>query len=121
MGNNIKMLRQERGWTQAELGKRLEVKDSAISKYENGSLQLSGDLLMRLADIFGVSTDFILGRTVLRTYDNTSMQPGIIAELLTKGELELIQGWNELSPADQARISDYVSILQKAASSEKNN
>ncbi len=114
--NNIKLLRQERGWTQAELGRRLNVKDSAISKYENGSLQLSGELLNQLADIFGVSTDFILGRTKYRTYDGTSFEVPKIIELLSSGDLEMITGWKELSPENQARLADYAKILQAAES-----
>ncbi|WP_417147732.1 helix-turn-helix domain-containing protein [Ruminococcus sp.] len=118
--NNIKILRQERGWTQAELGQRLKVKDSAISKYENGSLQLSGDLLVQLADIFGVSTDYILGRTKYRTYEGTSFEVPKIIDLLSRGDMEMISNWAELSPENQARIADYAKILQKAEAADKN-
>lgn len=118
--NNIKVLRQERGWTQAELGQRLKVKDSAISKYENGSLQLSGDLLVQLADIFGVSTDYILGRTKYRTYEGTSFEVPKIIDLLSRGDMEMISNWAELSPENQARIADYAKILQKAEAADKN-
>ena len=119
-GSTIKVLRQERGWTQAELGQRLKVKDSAISKYENGSLQLSGDLLVQLADIFGVSTDYILGRTKYRTYEGTSFEVPKIIDLLSRGDMEMISNWAELSPENQARIADYAKILQKAEAADKN-
>ena len=118
--NNIKVLRQERGFTQAELGQRLIVKDSAISKYENGSLQLSGDLLVQLADIFGVSTDYILGRTKYRTYEGTSFEVPKIIDLLSRGDMEMISNWADLSPENQARIADYAKILQKAEAADKN-
>lgn len=108
------------GWTQAELGQRLKVKDSAISKYENGSLQLSGDLLVQLADIFGVSTDYILGRTKYRTYEGTSFEVPKIIDLLSRGDMEMISNWAELSPENQARIADYAKILQKAEAADKN-
>ncbi len=112
-------MRQEQKWTQAELGQKLGLKDSAISKYESGSLQLSGDLLIQLADIFGVSTDFILGRTKYRHYENTSHEPGSIVDMLSRGDLSLIAGYANLSEAGKARLADYVQVLQKAEEAEQ--
>lgn len=59
--NRIRMLREERGWTQAQLGEMLNVKDSAISKYETEKIPLTADTLKRLSEIFDVSVDYILG------------------------------------------------------------
>ncbi|WP_195540379.1 helix-turn-helix domain-containing protein [Eubacterium maltosivorans] len=65
--NNLKMLRQEKNWTQTDLANHLGVQASAISKYENGKLQLSDQLLVQLSTIFDVSVDFILGNSSLRS------------------------------------------------------
>lgn len=83
-------------------------------------MQLSGDLLVQLADIFGVSTDYILGRTKYRTYEGTSFVVPKIIDLLSRGDMEMISNWAELSPENQARIADYAKILQKAEAADKN-
>lgn len=61
--NRIKQLREQLGITQTELGKVLNVKDSAISKYESGKIPLTTETILILADYFHVSIDFLLGRT----------------------------------------------------------
>lgn len=60
---NLRRLRLDRGYTQEELGKLLNAQKSAISKYERGTVVPTTDILLRLADIFGVSVDVLLGRS----------------------------------------------------------
>lgn len=64
--NRIKDLRQAHGLTQEELGKKLNLQKSAISKYEKGIVTPNGDVLKRLSTIFNVSTDYLLGNEVAR-------------------------------------------------------
>lgn len=59
--NRIKQLRTERGWTQEELGEKLNVKRAAISKYESGRIPLTDDTIKKLVTIFDKSSDYILG------------------------------------------------------------
>lgn len=62
-GEVLKKERKKYGLTQAELGERLGVKQQAICKWEkNESEPSSGDLLT-LASMYGVSVDYLLGRT----------------------------------------------------------
>lgn len=65
--NRIKELRQAQGLTQEELGKKLNVQKSAISKYEKGIVIPNGDVLKRLSAIFNVSTDYLLNNEVSRS------------------------------------------------------
>lgn len=58
--NRIKALRENMGWTQTELGEKLDVQAAAISKYEKGDVSLTDETLRQLAIIFNTSTDFIL-------------------------------------------------------------
>lgn len=62
-GNTLKTLRTNRRLTQAQLGDLAGVATSAISSYESGSRYPSYDVLIRLARIFHVSTDYLLGLT----------------------------------------------------------
>ena len=60
--NRIRELRLSRGMTQEDLGKVLNVQKSAISKYEKGRASLTEDILLAVAEHFGVSTDYVLGK-----------------------------------------------------------
>lgn len=53
-------LRKQNGWTQEELAYRLDVSYQAISKWENGLAQPSLENLVKIAQIFNVSTDYLL-------------------------------------------------------------
>jgi transcriptional regulator with XRE-family HTH domain len=56
----IKELREEKGWTQEVLAKKLNIARSNISKYESGGLDASTDMLKKLADLFGCTTNYLL-------------------------------------------------------------
>lgn len=61
--NRIKQLREERGMTQPELGKVINVQGAAMSKYENEKIPLTTQTIKILADFFEVSTDYLLGKS----------------------------------------------------------
>lgn len=59
----LKQLRIQHNLKMKELGDRINVSESAISQYEAGKRKPDYDTLLKLADIFNVSTDYLLGRT----------------------------------------------------------
>ena len=60
-GEKVKNLRLERNLTQKQLANMAGVAVSAISSYESGNRYPSYDVLINLAHIFHVSTDYLLG------------------------------------------------------------
>lgn len=60
-GKKLKSLRTEAGMTQADLAKRLSITKSVVSYYELQERTPSPDVLIQLADIFHVTTDYLLG------------------------------------------------------------
>lgn len=60
-GNNLKKLRLREGMTQQQLADRLGVTKSVVSYYELQERYPSPEILMKLAAVFHVSTDFLLG------------------------------------------------------------
>lgn len=60
-GERIKALRLRENMTQAQLAEKLRLTKSVISAYETGSRLPSYDVLIHIAQIFGVSTDYLLG------------------------------------------------------------
>ncbi|MGE7875373.1 helix-turn-helix domain-containing protein [Streptomyces venezuelae] len=59
----IKELRKERKWSQKELGERVDVSESFISKVESGKKQPSRDVTTKIAEVLNVTTDYLLGRS----------------------------------------------------------
>lgn len=79
--NRLRKLRTEQGWTQEDLGIKLKVQKSAISKYEIGRSSLTDALIKQLCDIFNCSADYLLGYSNARTNKES---------LLTKSQREKI-------------------------------
>ena len=61
LGSTLKRLRLKKGMTQADIAKDLGLTKSVISAYETGLRLPSYDILIHIATIFGVSTDYLLG------------------------------------------------------------
>jgi transcriptional regulator with XRE-family HTH domain len=58
----LRNLRLQRGMSQADLARILSLSRSTISSYENGARTPDRDTLLKIANCFMVSTDFLLGR-----------------------------------------------------------
>ena len=61
LGARIKELRKEFGLSQVDLAQRMEVTKQTISNWENENIQPSVDMLVGLANVFNVTTDYLLG------------------------------------------------------------
>ena len=68
----IKQLREARGWTQAELARKLNISRNGVNTWEQGLSIPSPHFLVELAKIFSVSTDFLLGVESLDTINVVS-------------------------------------------------
>src|ERR1700709_2122066 len=55
LGKNIKLLRQEKGWSQNDFANRLGISVPAFSKIENGITDLHLSRLERIAEVLGMS------------------------------------------------------------------
>lgn len=77
IGKTIAELRKEKGWTQIELAEKLQVSDKAISKWEKDSGAPSVEFFPLLAEVFGVSIDYLM--------TGKKVEPEIIA--ISKAEL----------------------------------
>ena len=64
--DRLKILRKERSLTQAKLGEMLNYGSTAIANYESGRNQPSIPDLKKIASIFNVSTDYLLGVNDIR-------------------------------------------------------
>lgn len=67
IANILKNLRIQANMSQEELAKLLGISRSAISSYENGTRSPNHDILIKIATIFNVSTDYLLGLSEIKT------------------------------------------------------
>ena len=63
MKNNLKLLRKSKGYTQIALQMKTGIEQSLLSKFESGERTPPTETLVRLADFYDVSIDYILCRT----------------------------------------------------------
>ena len=60
LGERIKQLRKEKDWSQAELAQKIDSDGRQISLYENDKTTPSPETIVKLAQIFDVTTDYLL-------------------------------------------------------------
>ena len=77
----IKQLREARGWTQAELARRLNISRNGVNTWEQGLSMPCPHFLVELAKIFSVSTDFLLGVESLHTINVSDLSVKDVAML----------------------------------------
>ncbi len=66
LSKKIHELRNIKNWSQVQLAKKLSVSKQTISNWENNNIQPSIEMLVKLADLFSVSTDYLLCRDKIR-------------------------------------------------------
>ena len=84
IGSRVKNLRCMRGLNQSELGSIIGVSKASISGYEHATRNPSYKNLDKLADFFGVTSDFLLGREKLVVYENSS------SKQMNKNDVDII-------------------------------
>lgn len=77
----IKRLRQSLGINQVEFGRKLFVSKQCISNWENGNIQPSIDMLIKICVTFSVSADYLLGLSNECTLDVTGLSTEQILHL----------------------------------------
>ena len=82
LGHRLKTLRLQHNLTQAQLGQKLGLTKSVVSAYETSLRLPSYDVLIHLAKIFNVSTDYLLGMDNKREIDLSGLSEDEIEALL---------------------------------------
>ena len=114
--DNLKFLRRKAGLTQAELAKKMHLKQYNISDYEIGRIEPNIAKLVDFADIFNVSLDTLVGRkpkeiekspddinSDIRNFDYNYSEDDSLAEIA-----EMIK---DLSPEEKRQVVNAVGFL----------
>ena len=97
LGERLRSLRENRGFTQNDLGERLGVTGAAIGQWENSRRYPDSSMLEKLADLFGVSVDYLLGRDPARASVDPAPQ-----------DRAILRSLNGLGEAARAEILEYI-------------
>lgn len=81
LNQRLRALRQARGLSQVDLARELGVTKQSVSNWENDNIQPSIEVLVRLAGIFSVSTDYLLGLDAGELLDVSGLPGEVIAHL----------------------------------------
>lgn len=81
LSEQIKNLRTAKGINQVELAKCLGVTKQSVSNWENENIMPSIDMLIKIAEYFGVTTDFLLGLSENHTLNTTGLSEVQIAHI----------------------------------------
>lgn len=96
--NRIAELRKEKHLNQIGLAMKLNISQYMVSAYETGRHQPGIDTLIQMSNIFGVSVDYIIGNTDIRTPVEKFLKDG-----LTSNEIELLDIFKELDNEKQQK------------------
>lgn len=101
---NLKQLRLDRKLTQAALANALDVAQTTISSWERGEKSPDPDTLVRLANFYNVSVDYLLGR------ENKKEAP-LPVPMLGKDAQKLLDMYGELDKENKDQVMRYVTSL----------
>lgn len=107
IGSIIKELRVEKNINQSELGKLIGVGKTTISNYETGYSSPDQETLIKIADFFNVSVDYLLNRS-----DDYNLQSLIPETSLTDNERELLLLFRQVkNEREQIKLLGKMEIL----------
>ena len=112
IGDTLKQLRTKQGLTSEELCSKIGIKGGSYRNYERNDRKPDYDTLVKLADFYGVTTDYLLGRP------DAKEPPDPIASLPTVDEMEkdLFREWLGL---DEASRKAFLDVLRKIVADDQ--
>lgn len=129
LGKRLKFLREKRNYSQKRVADSIGISNVQLSRYESGDRNPDPELISKFADFYGVTTDFLHGRTDLEdgkapkdddTYDSLAE----INKLVKKYGIEDmgffdIKQWKNLSPEDVEEIRKHFEWVAHKAKERK--
>ncbi len=107
--NRLKLLREEKELTQADIAKVIYVTSQAYGLYENSKRDIPTEYLIKLSNYFNVSIDYILGKTDVRDIiDSAKIRIGLSSK-----------DYTEITDTQKKQIEDFARFVLK--DNEKKN
>ena len=94
--NRIRELRESFGWTQTQLGRKIDAARNTVSGYETEDRQLTPALICKLCDIFGCTADYLIGRSETQL------------PVITPEQASLLRAYDQLPPPIRRAVDDLI-------------
>ncbi len=109
---NLKRARENAGLTQTQAAQKIGVSDGTYKNYEQGKREPNGDKIVTIANAFGITTDYLLGRP------DAKEPADPIDKLMTVDEMEkdLLREWLSL---DEASRKSFLDVLRKIVAADQ--
>ena len=107
MGERILALRKQRGWSQRQLAQKVGTSGPIVGRYERGEMTPSVEVAKKLADIFGVTLDYLVDDT------------GNTADIKDKAMLKRLMDIEALDRKDKDTVVHVIDSLLRDAKARK--
>ncbi len=99
--NRLRFLRTQKGESLEKIAKYLNVTIQTVSNYETEKRDMTPDTIIKLAEYFGVTTDYLLGKSDIRSTEKTNY--------INNNELQSY--YDELNDLGKQKATEYVKDL----------
>lgn len=121
LGTRLKKEREKRNWSQIYVGKKIGITNAVLSNYERDYRDPDTETLKKLAELYGVSIDYLLGRTdnPKYNYDNFNLitEHNRLLESygLEESGLFDIENWKQIGPEEIKQLESYFRFIVEQA------
>lgn len=118
--NIIKDLRKKEKYTQAELAAKLSVNQTTVSCWETGKATPPPEMLMTLAQFFGVTVDYLMGNAPAKPEKKKGVQIPVLGEVRAGYPMEAVENIIDYEEIDEemARRGEFFALRIKGDSME---
>lgn len=118
-GYILRNLREEKGLSQVDLAKQLNITSQSLSQYELNKRMPDIDMINRLANYFNVSVDYLLGRTEIKeTFYKTKESAN---HPYTTSEINILEEIHNLSSESQEEIKKLIELYKMKDIQDRNS
>ena len=117
--NNLKAARKAKGLTQVEVARAIGLTQNGYSYWENGKAKIDRDQLLKLANLFDVSVDYLLGNTTTTNTGSKIVRIPVLGSIPAGIPLEAIEeiiDWEEIPESMCAGGKEYFALEVKGDS-----
>ncbi|MBQ8780811.1 MAG: helix-turn-helix transcriptional regulator [Oscillospiraceae bacterium] len=111
MIKNLRLLREENGISQQKLAEMLNISQQAVFKYEKTASEPDISTLIKIADIFNVTVDYLIGNSEIKEKNAPTN-----AVILTEQEDKHIKHWRALPNEIQENMDNLIISINSAKS-----
>ncbi len=110
LASRIINLRESKNMKQSDLARRLSLDKSSMSKIENGTRKVSSDEILKIANIFEVSTDYLLGNNEKnhKSPDWATEADRIDLDKLLQSNTPMGFGGMSMAPEDKEKVRNVI-------------